>query len=283
MILINSERIKELVNIMSNVKTLEVTDTPSVELIELKSILNTLALYLPQFDVTKTKVTSTGLTLQLHPEVGTTRIITYSDMLDSLGMTEVVIMDSHKTVSNRMSGLIYSELLDMPFYYHAATSVLLKADNTQVPRNKHSSITNNAIGLYDKFLSEFMPEVHSVESKKRSTISASWRRRGFTEYPKVGDTVVVRSFADMESEYGVMATTPVKVIKGASMTYGVPFIEYFENFCEKRAVITAINPTTGVVSLDGEVDFKTLEITVDDVVHQLDQSPILHETFLNKA
>lgn len=94
---------------------------------------------------------------------------------------------------------------------------------------------------------------------------------------KVRDTVTIRSWNDMEKEFGL--------IKGGYIDTTPPFVPYMKECCEKTFMVKAVDMETGYYKLQGMYNFVFTEDMFErkfDITKDLVEGDGIKEKFINK-
>jgi len=109
------------------------------------------------------------------------------------------------------------------------------------------------------------PKLLKAEAEAKAMILASNKRRGVEDL-KVGDTVTIRAFEDMEAEFGArqeaigLKRDPMKITNAIPGTQDFVFLEFAGHLAGQKFTVVQVLETNSevVLSKDGNSEFKTL-------------------------
>jgi len=286
----NIAQFAELHEKLSEHTKLRISEIPE-DTTELIQTLNTLAVLSPEVRLASLIVVDDCYIIDIVHEkkvVSSVYITTANELITTATIAAIEITSDLTTASNTLNGMVYSPYAKMPMYYSKDTEVLLKPNTEVVEHSKMHDYLGDVINLYEKNLKTFLPMVHLIEARRAADISASQTARGFTRAPKIGDPVEIMPYDMMIAMYGENTeSAAVPYARAQSKTYGRYYLKPLSHLAGKRATITSISTSTGIVTLECIEDDKNIfdidSIEIDGITHDLDITVVYHEQMLMKV
>ncbi len=177
-------------------------------------------------------------------------------------LTQATNLDdkTYKYFKNTTSQWIYIPSLNIAGLYNKATDKVLLNNETVIREPYLSKLKDEFKFIKLNAASKLLPTLVEAHTNAISEATKNSCGRGFTSRPAIGDKFQIRSYKDMQKEYGEksgiiqvendkgnLEPLELKLIPSSNPLYGSPFVKMWDSICGVEGVITGFNKNTGII------------------------------------